>query len=57
MAVIILAGDLAMILASVGPTYRWVDCVGEGSFRPKLVALAAGIYGSSISGDTCCSAI
>jgi sugar transferase (PEP-CTERM system associated) len=40
-AIIILAGDLAVLLASAGLTYWWVDWVGEGSFWPKIIALAA----------------
>jgi sugar transferase (PEP-CTERM system associated) len=40
-AVLILAGDLAVLTASVGLTYWWVDWIGEGSFWPKIVMLAA----------------
>lgn len=39
--ILILAGDLAVLLASVGLTYWWVDWVGEGSFWPKITTLAA----------------
>jgi sugar transferase (PEP-CTERM system associated) len=38
---LILAGDLATLLASVALTYWWVDWVGGGAFWPKVVALAA----------------
>jgi sugar transferase (PEP-CTERM system associated) len=38
---LILAGDLAMLLASVALTYWWVDWVGEGVLWPKVVVLAA----------------
>jgi sugar transferase (PEP-CTERM system associated) len=40
-AIVILAGDFAVLLASVGGTYWWVDWVGEGSFWPKIIVLAA----------------
>jgi sugar transferase (PEP-CTERM system associated) len=38
---LIIAGDLAMLLASVALTYWWVDWVGEGVFWAKVVVLAA----------------
>lgn len=38
---LILAGDLAMLLASVALTYWWVDWVGDGPLWPKAVVLAA----------------
>jgi sugar transferase (PEP-CTERM system associated) len=38
---LIVAGDLAMLLASVALTYWWVGWVGEGAFWPKVVTLAA----------------
>jgi sugar transferase (PEP-CTERM system associated) len=38
---LILAGDLAMLLASVALTYWWVDWVGGGAFWSKIVVLAA----------------
>src|SRR5882724_8064985 len=38
---LILAGDLAMLLASAALTYWWVDWVGEGAFWFKAIALAA----------------
>jgi sugar transferase (PEP-CTERM system associated) len=40
-AIVILGGDLAVLLASVGLTYWWMDWVGEGSFWPKIIVLAA----------------
>jgi sugar transferase (PEP-CTERM system associated) len=39
--VLILAGDLTVLLASVALTYWWVDWVGSGSFWPKVTVLAA----------------
>src|SRR5262245_32857358 len=35
-----LAGDLAMLLASVALTYWWVGWVGEGPLWPKVIVLA-----------------
>jgi sugar transferase (PEP-CTERM system associated) len=38
---LILCGDLALLLISVGLTYWWVDWVGEGAFWSKVVVLVA----------------
>ena len=39
--IFILAGDLAVLLASVSLTYWWVDWIGGGALWPKIVGLAA----------------
>jgi sugar transferase (PEP-CTERM system associated) len=38
---LIIAGDLAVLLASVALTYWWVDWVGEGAFWSKVAMFAA----------------
>jgi sugar transferase (PEP-CTERM system associated) len=42
-AIVLLASDMAVLLASVGLTYWWLDRLGDGLFWPKIVAFASTI--------------